>query len=193
MKHIQPKTSAACILLTLWTGIAAAAPLGTAFTYQGRLTDSGVGPNGTYELRLAAWDALNAGSQVAIVTNTGVLVSNGLFTTTVDFGAGGFNGTAYWLEVGVRTNGSASAFTTLTPRQPLTPSPYALYASVAPLADGSVTSAKIADGSVTSAKIQDGTIATVDLANNAVTSAKVLDGTLVGADLANNTIGSDQL
>jgi len=38
-----------------------------------------------------------------------------------------FSGDARWLEIGVRTNGSAGAYATLSPRQPLTPSPYALY------------------------------------------------------------------
>ncbi|NMD21717.1 MAG: hypothetical protein GYA76_15935 [Verrucomicrobia bacterium] len=38
-----------------------------------------------------------------------------------------FDGSARWLEIAVRTNGD-TAFTTLTPRQQLTPAPYALYA-----------------------------------------------------------------
>ena len=148
MKQLKSKAFLAFISLTLLTEISLDTPLGTAFTYQGRVTDGGAVANGTYEMRLALWDALAAGSQVAIVTNTGVVVSNGLFTTTVDFGAGIFNGTAYWLELGVRTNGSSSAFTPLAPRQPVSPSPYSLYASVAPLGDGSVTSAKILDGTI---------------------------------------------
>ena len=184
MKPIKTQTFvAASAALLLSVAVIPAAPLGTAFTYQGRLTDGGVGANGTYEMRISVWDALAGPTQIAVVTNTGVVVSNGLFTTVVDFGAGIFNGTAYWLELGIRTNGSAGAFATQVPRQPVTPSPYALYSSVAPLVDASVTSAKILDG----------TINTVDLANSSVTSAKVLDGSLVGADLASNTVGSDQL
>src|SRR5438552_3039519 len=178
MKLIKIKVFVGITSLMVMAGASLAAPLGTAFTYQGRLTDSGPVANGTYEMRLALWDALVAGSQIAIVTNTGVAVSNGLFTTTVDLGAGVFNGTAYWLELGVRTNGSAGAFTTLTPRQPVTPSPYSLYASVAPLADGSVTSAKILDG----------TVATADLANNSVNSTHIVDGTITTADLANDAV-----
>jgi len=41
---------------------------------------------------------------------------------TLDFGSGVFTGNARWLEIAVRTNG-ASGFVTLTPRQPLTPTP----------------------------------------------------------------------
>jgi len=54
-------------------------------------------------------------------------VTNGLFTVLVDFGSNVFTGTNYWLEIGVETN-SASPFTTLAPRQQLTPAPYAIYA-----------------------------------------------------------------
>jgi len=203
MKPLKSKAFVAFASLTLLADISTAASLGTAFTYQGHLTDGGPAGNGAYEMCLALWDALTNGSQVAIVTNTGVVVSNGLFTTTVDFGAGIFNGTAYWLELGVRTNGSSTNFTPLSPRQAVTASPYSLYASVAPLPDGSVTSAKILDGtvaavdlapnSVNSTHIIDGQVTTADLAADAVTSAKVLNGSLLGVDLANNTVGSDQL
>src|SRR5437016_4730399 len=179
MKLTKTKEFVASIFLML-AQVGLTAPLGTGFTYQGQLAASGAAANGTFEMRLALFDALAAGSQVALVTNTGVVVSNGLFTTVIDYGAGIFNGTAYWLELGVRTNGSSGAFTTLSPRQPVTPSPYSLYSSLAPLADGSVTSAKILDGAV----------ATVDLANNAVTSAKIADGTIVNADLAANSVSS---
>jgi len=61
------------------------------------------------------------------VTNTAVAVTNGLFTTLVDFGPNAFTGTSNWLEIAVRTNGGSS-FTTLVPRQPVTPVPYAITA-----------------------------------------------------------------
>ena len=40
-------------------------------------------------------------------------------------------GAPRWLEIGVRTNGSVAAHSTLSPRQALTPSPYAIYAGTA--------------------------------------------------------------
>ncbi len=194
----------ALALLIVASHLTQAAPLGTAFTYQGQLTTAGVPANGNYDLVLALFDDPTFGSQVgSTVTNSNVAVSNGLFTTAIDFGAGIFNGTAYWLAIGVRSNASGTVFTPLTPRQALNPSPYALYATVAPLADGSVTSAKILDGtiatadlgnnSVNSAKITDLSIVTADLADNSVTSAKIVDATIVGTDIANNTVGSAQL
>jgi len=48
-------------------------------------------------------------------------VSNGLFTTC-SLRHGVFNGAPYWLEIGVRTNGTG-AFITLTNRHPLRPHP----------------------------------------------------------------------
>jgi hypothetical protein len=48
------------------------------------------------------------------VTNT-TAVSNGLFTVTLDFGSGVFNGPDWWLEIAARTNGAAS-FATLVLR-----------------------------------------------------------------------------
>src|SRR5262245_27504801 len=103
---------------------------GTAFTYQGRLADSGNSANGIYDLRFTIYDALSNGSTVdGAVTNAATLVSNGFFTVTLDFGVGVFNGANRWLEIGVRTNGSVSNFTPVAPRQPLTPTPYAIFSS----------------------------------------------------------------
>ena len=64
------------------------------------------------------------------LTNAAVTTIGGLFTVVLDFGATVFDGTSYWLEVGVRTNGGGT-FTTLSPRQPLLMVPYAAYASSA--------------------------------------------------------------
>ena len=94
---------------------------GTAFTYQGRLNDGAAPANGNYDLRFAICDSPSGGLIVGgPLTNAPTVVSNGLFTVTLDPGAGVFAGPARWLEIGVRTNGSASAYQTLGPRQPLT-------------------------------------------------------------------------
>lgn len=104
---------------------------GTAFTYQGRLNDGGNPANGLYDLQFSAYDAAVDGNRVGGPTvNAAVVVSGGLFTTTVDLGAGVFTGKALWLDVAVRANG-AGAFVAITPRQPITPVPYALYAGTA--------------------------------------------------------------
>src|SRR2546422_9598013 len=85
----------------------AGASLGTAFTYQGRLTDNGTPANGNYDLRFILYNTESNGSQVGnTLTNESVAVSNGLFSAALDFGTGVFDGSAYWLEVAVRTNGT---------------------------------------------------------------------------------------
>ncbi len=107
---------------------------GTAFTYQGQLYDGSGPANGTYDLKLELFNASSGGSLVAgPVTNTPVVVSNGLFTTLVDCGAGVFNGATSWLQIGVRTNGGAG-FTGLTPRQQIMPVPYSIYSENAGVA-----------------------------------------------------------
>ncbi len=101
---------------------------GTAFTYQGRLNDGNNPANGNYDFRLLLYDASTAGNVLAgPVTNVDVTVSNGLFTMLIDLGPGVFTGGSNWLHLGVRTNGSG-AFTALSPRQQLTPTPYAIFA-----------------------------------------------------------------
>lgn len=99
---------------------------GTVFTYQGSLGDNGVRANGSYDLTFTVYDSTNVPGSVVSgpITNAGVVVSNGLFTVMLDFGSV-FDGSARWLEVGVRTNGGGS-FYPLSPRQRLTGVPYAM-------------------------------------------------------------------
>jgi hypothetical protein len=111
-----------------------ASPIDSSFTYQGRLTDGTTAANGNYDLKFSLYDASVDGSLVGTptsITLAPVAVTNGLFTVTLNFGGPAFSGDARWLEIAVRTNGSLSAHTTLTPRQQLTAAPYALFAPVA--------------------------------------------------------------
>jgi len=65
------------ILLLLQLTLQAASPLGTAFTYQGRLTDNGSLANGNYDLRFSLYDAVIAGGQIGPdLTNAPVAASN---------------------------------------------------------------------------------------------------------------------
>ena len=114
--------------LTLSLPTATALAQGTAFTYQGMLNDGTNPANGSYDLRLTVYNALTGGAQQGnAVTNTATAVNNGWFAVTLDPGAGVFDGSARWLEIAVRTNGGGS-YTTLTPRQAITPTPYAIHA-----------------------------------------------------------------
>src|SRR5262245_9436624 len=108
----------------------------SGFTYQGRLADGGTAATGNYDLQFALWDSASGGTQVgSTLTLNTVAVSNGVFTVSLDFGAGNFNGASRFLEIGVRSPGGAS-FTTLSPRQPITSTPYAIRTLKATTADG---------------------------------------------------------
>jgi microcystin-dependent protein len=120
--------AAVWLLATLNSQLSTAFAQTTAFTYQGQLSSGAGNANGNYDLRFSVYDANVAGNFIAgPITNSAVAVSNGLFTVTLNFGAGVFTGTNYWVEMGVRTNGGTS-FATLVPRQQLTPTPYAVSA-----------------------------------------------------------------
>jgi hypothetical protein len=101
---------------------------GTAFTYQGQLQGNGSLSSGTYNFQFSVYTNSSGGTAVAgPVTNSSVAVTNGLFTVTMDFGAGIWNGQTNWLQIAVESNG-APAFTSLNPRQQVTPTPYAIFA-----------------------------------------------------------------
>jgi hypothetical protein len=123
---------------------------GTAFTYQGSLSDSAHPANGAYDFQFTVYDDATNGSSVSpTITNLATPVSNGLFTLNLDFGGGVFTGPARWLQIGVRTNGSISSFSPLNPRQALTPAPYAITASTI---TGSVPASQLT-GTVSSAQL----------------------------------------
>src|SRR6516162_4914444 len=99
MKQFHSAVLGTCVLLSSVFGFSAFAQ-GTAFTYQGRLNSGGGSANGSYDLSFTLFNTNSSGTAIAgPVTNAAVSVSNGLFMTTVDFGAGAFTGTSNWLEI----------------------------------------------------------------------------------------------
>jgi hypothetical protein len=131
------------IALALLAGVHQAAAQGTAFTYQGQLQDNGSPASGTYNLTFSLFNTNASGVAIAgPVTTNGVIVTNGLFTVLIDFGADAFTGGTNWLQIGVETNGFGS-FTTLTPRQKLTPVPDAIYAENASILSGTLSASQL--------------------------------------------------
>jgi len=100
-------------------------------------------------------DASVSNVVAAPIISSAVGVTNGVFIVTLDFGAGAFNGDARWLEILVCTNGGS--FTMLAPRQPLTPTPYAIMANTASNLLGTLPAAQLS-----------GTVANGQLANNSL-------------------------
>ena len=102
------------------------ANMGTAFTYQGQLKKDSNPVYGECDFQFSLWDP--GGSQVGTAqTHTAVAVTDGLFTIPdLDFGGDAFNGEARLLQIAVCCPAGSGSYTTLSPRQALTPSPYAL-------------------------------------------------------------------
>ncbi|MCP4710321.1 MAG: hypothetical protein GY869_16995, partial [Planctomycetes bacterium] len=116
------------LMLVLASGVFAQS-LGTVFTYQGKLNDGGSVANGIYDLEFKLFKGLTSGSQVGITNvKEDVNVYDGHFTVSLDFGNMAYLGDPRYLEIGVRPYTSTGAFTTLSPRQLVAPTPYALYA-----------------------------------------------------------------
>lgn len=110
----------AVALLALAAGSAMADPLSSAFTYQGRLEQSGQPYQGTIgSLRFLLYESATGSNSLGAFLASGVPVQDGVFTTEVDFGAGVFDGQERWLEIMVEGQ-------TLSPRQRLSATPYSL-------------------------------------------------------------------
>ncbi len=119
------KWSFAFLPLLIWAlATSAALAQTTAFTYQGRLIDAGSPANGTYDLQFKLFDDTNV-QQGPTLTRDDVQITNGVFAVQLDFGSV-FDGSERLLEIGVRPGASLGAFTTLSPRQPLSSTPYAV-------------------------------------------------------------------
>ena len=104
---------------------------GTAFSYQGSLSDGGSPVDDTCAFEFKLYDAETGGTQIGSTqTANTVTVSDGLFTVNLDFGVDAFTGPPRYLEIAVQCTGDG-AYTTLSPRQPLHPTPYAMYATEA--------------------------------------------------------------
>ena len=124
-------------LMLLLVGIANAQT--TAFTYQGRFTDSTVAQptNGTYNMQFILFGSSGGADQIgSIVTVPTVAVASSVFTVNLDFGAASFPaGASRFLEIRV-FNQTTAAYVILTTRQPLTSSPYSIRTLSATAADG---------------------------------------------------------
>lgn len=129
---------------------AAATALGTAFSYQGQLTESGQVASGLYDLQVCLYDSLTNPIQLICAADANdVPVESGLFAISIDFGGGAFVGQERYLELRVRPGASTGAYTALSPRQLVRSAPEAQHAAaadVAPWAGISGIPAGFADG-----------------------------------------------
>jgi hypothetical protein len=212
---VKTNMLAAATALLLLAGLCASVepigtPMGTAFSYQGKLTSGTNAANGFYDFQFAVYDRDDRhGFQWGPTLSTNAVpVSNGLFVVQLDFLSDVFNGDARWLGIEVKTNGAAT-YTRLAPRQPLLPVPYALYSAYAgdllwglpagsvgtdQLASGAVGNAALAPSAVTSDNIADGTIISADISPTGIDAGKIIGGDLQAQRLKvgmNHTLTGD--
>lgn len=133
--------------------------------------DSGTPASGNYDIKFSLFGESQNGSPIGpILTNLDTAVSTGLFSATLDFGAV-FSGSNFWLEIAVRTNGNGS-YTTLAPRQEISPVPYAVFSAsasnavLALTADSAATAVSVPASGIT------GTIAATSLPSSVMTNGQ---------------------
>lgn len=114
-------------LLAVFSSLANAGPLGTAFTYQGSINYAGNPVDELADMRLSLWtDQVPVGTQIGATIEysfepgadaPAIIVADGLFTVDLDFGVTPFDGQDVYLEIEVRLpSGPAGSWTTLSRR-----------------------------------------------------------------------------
>jgi hypothetical protein len=125
------KTTTVLVIVMFWlmfcsATVSEADPMGTVWTYQGRLLEEGQPADGLYDFEFRLFDDPFTGTQQGGTNDVNDLdVINGYFTVLLDFGSDVFNGDARWLETTVM-HADGSDPCTLRPRHEVTTIPYAL-------------------------------------------------------------------
>src|ERR1019366_8130942 len=140
-----------------------------------------------YRFKLYA-DPLGSTQVGSNYSTNAIPATNGLFVTTIDFGAGVFTGSNYWLEVNVKTNG-AGGYTVLSPLQGVTPTPNAIFATTAGNVSGTVSAAQlsgaVANGNLPSNPTVSGTVTAGAFTGNGANVTNVNAAALNGLNAAN--------
>jgi hypothetical protein len=120
------------VLSAVGLSVVVAAPVSTTFAFTAGLGAPNGSFNGPCDLRFRLFDTATAGSQVGpTVERADVPISNGRFTTTLDFGDV-FQGDARFVEIAARCPAADTGpFTTNANRVELRATPHALFARLA--------------------------------------------------------------
>jgi hypothetical protein len=181
---------AVCVLVCI-SLIAKHAIAETTFTYQGRLGNAGTPAEGQHDFVFRLFDAEANGVQIGSDLALGAVeLSEGVFSVSLDFGDAAFAGQPRWLEIDVRESG-AGAYTTLSPRQRIGASPFAI--ETLRVAPGSIDTAALQDGAVTQAKLANDSVGSAQIASGAVRSAEIFDGSIVAADIADQAVSRSRI
>ncbi len=158
-----------------------AATVGSEFTYQGELMQSGQSADGIYDFEFELFDESAGGVSVTpTITLNDITVTGGVFTVLLDFGFDPFVGEAVFLEIRVKQP-SVVDFTTLAPRQAITPTPYAIQSEF------------VGVNGVDSDSIVDSAISAADIGPNAVGSSEIINESVSASDIAENAVGGSEI
>ena len=151
-------------------GIAIEIP--TAFNYQGELIFNGEPANGTFDMVFGLFDTPASGMdfQFAEVSQT-VFVTDGWFSTEVDFGENTFFGARMWLEVIVIDPDTLDEVV-LGPRMAVNSVPFAQMAEQ--VRPNSITNQQLANSSVFNHNIQNNTLRPEKFSTSGATAGDVI-------------------
>lgn len=117
--------------------VAAVSAQSTVFTYQGELTSAGQAASGAHDIRFKLFDTAAGGTQVgSTICVNNVQVSDGKFTTPIDFGLNFVTAGQRFVEIEVRADTgldctNIGGFVVLSPRHAVTSAPLATHAKSA--------------------------------------------------------------
>jgi hypothetical protein len=135
-------------------------------------------------MQFKLFDAVAGGSQIgSTLTNVPVTAVAGVFSVKLDFGATALSGANRWLEIAVRRN-SGESYVTLSPREQIASSPYAIQTLNAQMLGGVPASEYVTNSTVGSSFIRNGT--TLQTANFNISGNGFLGGNL-GIGMTNPT------
>ena len=168
----------------------------TSFNFQGRLNDGANAANGRYDFQFKLFDAITGGNQIgAMADRPNTALINGIFSTTLDFGAAAFADANRFLEISVRPNGSPNPHVILGARQQILSVPFAVRAISAAQADNA-TNAQNAVNATNAVNSQNAVSATsATNATNAVTAQNSLSlgGTAASEYVRRNVVNTGNL
>ena len=119
----------AVVALLAAAGSSAALAQSTAITYQGQVKNGGSVVNSPSDFRFSLFTAASGGTQLgSTVTQNNVTVTDGLFTTPVDFGFNPYTSgnRNTFLQIEVRNPAGVGSFIAMGTRQQLTAAPFSL-------------------------------------------------------------------
>lgn len=129
---VRPRFALSALIVAAAGTVAHAQAVNHAFTYQGKLANSGAPVTGTQDMRFRLYDTAAGGTQQgSTICADNVQVVDGLFTVSLNFGDQ-FAGNQRYLEIEVRPDagqscGVGTGYTLLLPRQELSATPHAAH------------------------------------------------------------------